>query len=71
MPTSPSGPIDWHRNCQRASLMMTKRSVYGVTWARDQVQEGHTAMCTVADFKYSMCMYKNPKVGQNPPTPLG
>ena len=26
-------------------------------------------MCTVADFKYSLCVYKNPKVGHNPPPP--
>ena len=24
-------------------------------------------MCTVADFKYSLCTYKNPKVGHKPP----
>ena len=28
---------------------------------------GRTAVCTVADFKYSLCTYKNPKVGHKPP----
>ena len=51
---------------KRPFLMMTKRSTYGVTWAREQVQEGQTAVCTVADFKYSLCTYKNPKVGHKP-----
>ena len=46
---------------------MTKRSTYGVTWAGEQMQEGQTAVCTVADFKYSLCVYKNPKVGHKPP----
>ena len=51
---------------KRAFLMMTKRSTYGVTWAGEQVQEGQTAVCTVADFKYSLCVYKNPTVGHKP-----
>ena len=52
---------------KRPFLMMTKRSTYGVTWAGEHVQEGQTAVCTVADFKYSLCTYKNPKVGHKPP----
>ena len=52
---------------KRAFLMMTKRSTYGVTWAGKQVQEGQTAVCTVAHFKYSLCVYKKPKVGHKPP----
>ena len=52
---------------KRAFLMMTTRSTYGVTWAGEQVQVGQTAVCTVADFKYSLCVYKNPKVGHKPP----
>ena len=52
---------------ERAFLMMTKRPTYGVTWVREQVQEGQTAVCTVADFKYSLCFYMNPKVGHKPP----
>ena len=51
---------------KRAFLMMTKRSMYGVTWAGEQVEEGETAVCTVADLKYSLCVYKNPKVGHKP-----
>ena len=47
--------------------MLTKRSTCGVTWAGMQVQEGQTAVCTVAYFKYSLCVYKNPKVGHQPP----
>ena len=39
---------------KQAFLMMTKRSTYGVTWAGEQVQEGKKAVCTVADFKYSL-----------------
>ena len=50
-----------------AFLMMTKRSTYGVTWAGEQMKEGQTAVCTVADFKFSLCVYKNPKVGHKPP----
>ena len=42
---------------KRAFLMMTKRSTYGVTWAGEQVQEGQSAVCTVADSKYSLCVY--------------
>ena len=38
-----------------------------VTWAGEQVPKGQTAVCTVADFKYSLCVYKNPKVGHKPP----
>ena len=52
---------------KRAFLMMTKRSTYGVTWAGEQVQEGQMAVCTIADFKYNLCTYKNPKVGHKPP----
>ena len=48
---------------KRAFLMMTKRSTYGVTWAGEQVQERQTAVCIVAHFNYSLCVYKNPKVG--------
>ena len=51
---------------KRAFLMMTKRSTYGVTWAGEHVQEGQTAVCTVVDLKYSLCVYKNPKVGHKP-----
>ena len=52
---------------KRAFLLMTKRSTYGVTWAGEQVKEGQTVVCTVADFKYSWCVYKNPKVGHKHP----
>ena len=52
---------------KRAFLMMTKRCTYGVTWAGEHVQEGQTAVCIVADLKYSLCLYKNPKVGHKPP----
>ena len=38
-----------------------------VTWAGEHVKERQTAVCTVADFKYSWCVYKNPKVGHKPP----
>ena len=50
-----------------AFRMMTKRSMYGVTWAGEQPEEGQTAVCTVADLKYSLCVYKNTKVGHKPP----
>ena len=59
-------PKEWAAN-KRAFLVMTKRSMCGVTWAGEQVQEGQTAVCSVADFKYSLCVYKNPKVGHEPP----
>ena len=52
---------------KRAFLMMTKRSTYGVTWAGEQVQEGQTAVFTVADFKYTLCVYMCPKVGYKAP----
>ena len=52
---------------KRAFLMMTKRSTHAVTWTGEQVQEGETAVCTVADLKYSLCVYKNPRVGHKPP----
>ena len=52
---------------KRAFLMMKKRSTYGVTWAGEQEQEEQTAVCTVADWKYSLCVYKNPIVGHKPP----
>ena len=31
------------------------------------MQEAQTAVCTAADLKYSLCVYKNPKVGHKPP----
>ena len=52
---------------KRAFLMMAKRSTYGVTLASEQVQEGQTAVCTFADFKYRVCVHKNPKVRHKPP----
>ena len=52
---------------KRAFLMMTKRSTYGVTLAGEEVQAGQTAVYMVADFKYTLCVYKNPKVGHKPP----
>ena len=38
-----------------------------MTWAGELVHEGQTAMCTVADSKYTLCVYKNPKVRHKPP----
>ena len=52
---------------KRAFLLMTERSTYDVTWAGEQVREGQTAVCTGADSKYNLCVYKNPKVGNKPP----
>ena len=45
---------------KRAFLMMTKRSTCGMTRTGEQVQEGQTGVCTVADSKYRLCVYKNP-----------
>ena len=47
--------------------MMKNMSTYGVMWAGEQVHEGQTAVCTVAAFKYTLCVYKNPKVGHKLP----
>ena len=52
---------------KRAFLMMTKRSTYGVTWAGEQVQEGQTAVCTLADFKYDCACTRIRRLGTNPP----
>ena len=52
---------------KQAFLMMTKTSTYGATWAGEQVQQGQTAVCTVAGFKYNLTVYKNCKVGHKPP----
>ena len=48
---------------------MMKRSTYGVTWAGDQVQEGQTAVCTVAGFKYDFLLVQESEGRAQPPPP--
>ena len=57
----------WALWCHCRWRVMPVWSTYGVTWAGEQVQEGQTAVCTVADSKYSLYVYKNLKVGHKPP----
>ena len=52
---------------KRAFLVMTKRSTCGVTWPGEHVKDGQTAVCSVAHFRYSLCVYKNPNVGHKRP----
>ena len=52
---------------EKAFLMMTKRSTYGVDRAGELLGEGQTATCTVDDARYAMVVFKNPKVGHKPP----